>query len=212
MIVLSIANLEDKKGKYIPFTGRWKDLLGEEQEQTGCWIIYGKPGQGKTRFTLMLARELDEMGYRVMYLTLEMGITGRFKKDVAEAGIRSKVHHIRLCDACTVEELDEYLGSQRSPDFIFVDSIQRWSEQFDARAREIIDLRTKYKNKVFIFTSHVEGKEVEGSVAQDIKKDTFVRIMVAGFRAKYIGRGSGGETGTFTIWEDGARREWLEDK
>ena len=55
-------------------------------------------------------------------------------------------------------------------------------------------------------------REVEGSVAQDVKKDTFVRIMVAGFRAKYIGRGSGGETGTFTIWEDGARRQWLEDK
>lgn len=211
MIVLSIANLEDKKGKFIPFTDRWKDFMGDKQEQMGCWMIYGKPGQGKTRFTLMLARELDEMGYRVMYLSLEMGMSTMFQSDVAGAGIRSKVHRIKLSESCTVEELDEYLGSQRSPDFIFIDSIQRWAEIYGAKAREIINLRTKYKNKVFVFISHVEGKEVDGPVAFDVKKDTFVRIMVEGFRAKYMGRGPGGGT-DFTIWEDGARRYWLENK
>ena len=96
-------------------------------------------------------------------------------------------------------------------DVIFIDSIQYFTDQFEAKAEEIVQLRKKYRSKIFIFISHVEGKEVEGKAAYIVKRDSFVRIQVEGFRAMYKGRGRGGPKGYYTIWDEGADKYWLEN-
>ena len=209
MRALSIANIEDKKYDYIPFEGEFAEAFGH-RERGGIWIIYGKSGMGKTRFTLDLAREFDRIGYSVLFATLEMGICSDFHSELQAAGIRSRMQRIKFVDEISVSDLDRYLSKQRSPDVVFIDSIQYFTDQFEAKAEEIIQLRKKYRPKIFVFISHVEGKEVEGKAAYIVKRDSFVRIQVEGFRAIYKGRGRGGEKGYYTIWEEGASRYWLE--
>ena len=70
MKVWSQKNLEDIRHEYIDFDGEWYLAFGRP-EKSGCWIIYGKSGQGKSSFALQLARKFDEMGLRVLYLTLQ---------------------------------------------------------------------------------------------------------------------------------------------
>ena len=83
MKVWSQKNLEDIRHEYIDFDGEWYLAFGRP-EKSGCWIIYGKSGQGKSSFALQLARKFDEMGLRVLYLTLEMGACDDFVIHMAE--------------------------------------------------------------------------------------------------------------------------------
>lgn len=46
MKVWSQKNLEDIRHEYIDFDGEWYLAFGRP-EKSGCWIIYGKSGQGK---------------------------------------------------------------------------------------------------------------------------------------------------------------------
>lgn len=203
MKILSVKNVEDTRHDVIPFDGEWYQAFGTP-ERSGCWIIYGKSGQGKSRFALLLARKFDQMGFRVLFLSLEMGYCKDFQADIREAGIYSGISSIIFSEDCDgITDLDEYLSRQRSPDVIFIDSIQYFERQCGVRAEEIINLRKKYRKKIFIFISHVDGKEVEGRTAYEVKRDSFKRIYVDGFKAEYIGRGKGGPRGFFIIWDKG---------
>ena len=209
MRVWSLKNLEDIRHEYIDFDGEWYQAFGRP-EKSGCWIIYGKSGQGKSSFALQLARKLDEMGMRVLYLTLEMGGSTDFLESVRDVGMRSDINRIIFSDDTTFEDLDEYLGKQRSADVIIIDSVQYFTDQCGVKADEIISLRKKYPRKVFIFISHVDGKEV-GQAAYRVKRDSFKRIYVQGFKATFVGRGKGGPRGFFIIWAKGYQEYHLKN-
>ena len=103
MKVWSQKNLEDIRHEYIDFDGEWYLAFGRP-EKSGCWIIYGKSGQGKSSFALQLARKFDEMGLRVLYLTLEMGACDDFVNSVLDVGISSKTNNIIYSDEATIKE------------------------------------------------------------------------------------------------------------
>ena len=50
----------------------------------------------KVTFALQLARKFDEMGLRVLYLTLEMGACDDFVNSVLSVGIHSKTNNNNL--------------------------------------------------------------------------------------------------------------------
>ena len=83
----SIKNIEDRKYDFVPFSPRFADLFGKT-EATGNWIVYGKSGQGKSSFCLQLAKEFDEIGKKVLFVSLEMGDSYDFQQALANAGIR----------------------------------------------------------------------------------------------------------------------------
>ena len=58
-------------------------------------------------------------------------------------------------------------------------------------------------NKLFIFISHADGKNPEGSLAKFVKYDADVKIRVEGYRAMCLSR-LGGDKEPYTIWEQGA--------
>lgn len=210
MKIWSTKNLEDIRHEYIEFDGEWYQAFGRP-EKSGCWIIYGKSGQGKSSFALQLARKFDEMGMRVLYLTLEMGGCADFIDSVHDVGIQSGINNITFSDNTTIKELDDYLAKQRSPDVVMIDSVQYFEQQCGAKSPEIISLRKKYPRKIFIFLSHVDGREVDGKTAYEVKRDSFKRIYVEGFKATFISRGKGGPRGYYVIWDKGYQRYWIKN-
>lgn len=210
MNTLSLYNLEQKKYRYIDFSEPFAEAFGN-RERGGIWIVYGKSGHGKTSFVFSLAKEFDRLGMRVLFVTLEMGFCSDFQSMLLDADIRSTTSDIQFCDSLTADELADQMKKQRSPDVVIIDSLQYFSDQYGATAEQIIDLRKKFRNKIFIYVSHVEGREVEGKVAYHVKRDSFVRIQVEGFRAIYRGRGKAGPRGYYTVWEEGAANYWLQN-
>lgn len=210
MRALSIGNVEDTKYEVIPFEGAWLDAF-DQPEKKGCWFIYGKSGHGKTRFSMALAKQFDEMGFKVLYIALEEGGALNFKKAMRESGWKRNEHHIGIVYDCTVIELDDHLAKRRSPDIIFIDTIQYWEDIFKVTSKEAIELRRKYSDKIFVYISHVKenGKDVDGSMAYDVKRDSFLRIQVDGFRAIQRGRCPAGPKGYYTVWEEGAAKYYL---
>lgn len=207
---LSFDNILNKRYEYIPFGREFMDAFGKRQK-SGAWIVYGKSGQGKTSFTFQLAREFDRIGYKVLFASLEMGTEADFKDSLLGFMNSSKSGMIFWDEMPTFEEFDEYLSKQRSPDVIIIDSLQSLEGEMDVTANQLIELRKKYKKKIFIYISHVEGREVQGTMAYRIKRDCFSRIEVNGFRAKYISRGAPGPKGFYVIWKEGYERQWLKD-
>jgi len=206
----SIKNIEDRKYDFVPFSPRFADLFGKT-EATGNWIVYGKSGQGKSSFCLQLAKEFDEIGKKVLFVSLEMGDSYDFQQALANAGIRSGCSRISFTDSCHPEELKEELSKQRSADVIIIDSLQYFIDLYRVRAADFIELRSKFKKKVFVYISHMKGNDVDGDTAYDLKKDAFKRIHIEHFKASYVGRGTGGPKGFFVIWDKGYRQFWLEN-
>ena len=114
MKAISIANIEDRRYSYIPFSEDFYQAFGN-REKTGNWIVYGKAGQGKTRFVLQLAKEFDRIIYKVLLASLEMGFCADFQKDLHDSGIRSKVQKIVFTDAMTLPDLEDMLGETEKP-------------------------------------------------------------------------------------------------
>ena len=164
---LSFDNILNKKYEYIPFSKDFMDAFGKRQK-SGAWIVYGKSGQGKTSFTFQLAREFDRIGYKVLFISLEMGVESDFR-----------------------------------------DSLQSLEGEMDVTAKQLVELRKKYRKKIFVYISHVEGKEVQGTVAYRVKRDCFSRIEVNGFCARYMSRGVPGPKGFYVVWKEGYERCWL---
>ena len=141
-----------------------------------------------------------------------MGVRDDFQKELALAGIRSGVSRIQFSEECEgVEDIEGEITKQRSADVVIVDSVQYLGDQCGVKAKEIIALRKKYPKKMFVFLSHVDGKEVEGQMAYDVKKDSFRRIYIDRFKASHVSRGAGGPRGYFIIWDKGYQKHWLEN-
>ena len=206
----SVKDVEAMRWKCMELSPKFADLLGEKEEQ-GMWIIYGKSGQGKTRFALELAKEFGRMGKKTMLMSLEMGMSLALQGEMDAAGLRGGIHKITVYERLSPEELEAVLARQRSPKVVIIDSVQYWQAEYGVTWEQVLALRRRFYSKIFVFLSHVEGKEVEGRLAYMVKRDCSVRLLVEGFKALFIGRGKGGRTGEYVIWEEGAARYWLKD-
>ena len=191
---LSFDNILNKKYEYIPFSKDFMDAFGKRQK-SGAWIVYGKSGQGKTSFTFQLAREFDRIGYKVLFISLEMGVESDFRDSLLGFMNSSRSGMLFWDEVPTFDEFDEFLGKQRSPDVVIIDSLQSLEGEMDVTAKQLVELRKKYRKKIFVYISHVEGKEVQGTVAYRVKRDCFSRIEVNGFCARYMSRGVPGPKG-----------------
>ncbi len=197
---VSISQLLTTEFNVIDFEGQWEDLIGKP-ELAGTWIIFGKSGNGKTRFTLQLCKYLTQFG-RVAYDSLEEGVSLSMRMAMVEVGMESVKKNIVLLDQEPISDLIIRLKKRKSPNIIVIDSVQYTGMSYD----DYKQLRKLFPNKLFILISHAEGKEPAGRVAKSIRYDSFVKIWIEGFKAFALSRYGGGQP--FTIWEKGAKEYW----
>ena len=189
---LTVNEIRNYQPVELEFEGIWKDAIGKP-ELTGSWIIWGNSGNGKTRFALQLAKYLTNFR-RVAYDSLEEGLSKTMKTAIIDTGIGK---NFLFLDKEPIAKLRERLAKRKSPDVIFIDSLQYSGMTYNDYKR----LRDDFRNKLFILVSHAEGSEPKGNVAKSIRYDANVKIPVVGYATEPISRYGGGER--FIIWQYG---------
>jgi len=199
---ISVTELINTKFKVMEFKGAWKRALGQP-ELSGTWIVYGNPKNGKTRFVLQLCKYLTQFT-RVGYDSLEEGVSVSFTQAIKEVNMLDVKCGFVIYDKEPVAMLRERLKKQKAPGVVVIDSLQYTGLTYSDYKK----LKDEFRNKLFIFISHAEGREPAGRVAKSVKYDANIIIRVEGFRAFATGRYGGGDP--YTIWEEGALKYWQE--
>lgn len=183
------------------FDGCFYDLIGRPQT-SGTWLVWGHSGNGKTRFTLQLAKYLTRFA-KVAYNTMEEGARLTFAKAVRESNMLECGSRFLVLHREPIKTLKTRLSRKHAATVVFIDSLQYSGITKSA----YIALKEKYPNVLFVFISHAEGKDPKGSVADFIRYDADVKIRIEGFRAFSISRYTG-DTKPYTIYEAGADKYW----
>ena len=196
---VTVNEITKMKFKTMEFEGEFERMIGTP-ERSGSWIIWGKSGNGKTRFTLQLCKYLAQFCV-VAYNSLEEGIKLSFKKAIEDTNMKA-VNNKFIILSESMEELSHRLTKQRAPKIVVVDSFQ-YSLLNQAK---YIELLQAHPSVLLIFISHAEGRNPKGNAAEFVRYNSDVKIHVEGYKAHCISRYGGGET--YTIWEHGAEQYW----
>lgn len=197
---VSVEEITKRNFIEMAFEGEFKESFGIP-ERSGVWLIWGNPGNGKTRFSMQLAKYITNFG-RVAYNTLEEGARKSMQLAVVETNMCEVSKNFIILNREPIDELKERLRKRKSPDIIIIDSYQYTG----LTKREYIELKEEFETKLFIFISHAEGKNPEGRSAKFVRYDADVKIRVEGYKAFPVSRYGGGEA--YTIWHEGANQYW----
>ena len=198
---VSVHELVNTEHHTLAFDGAWANLIGLP-ELTGSWLIWGNSGSGKTRFALQLAKYFTRF-CRVAYNSLEEGASASLKRAVVDVNMMEVRNRFMVLDKEPLAELTDRLNKHKSPQVIFIDSVQYSGLNYAGYIRLI----EQFRNKLFIFISHADGKNPAGRVARSIRYDAMVKLYVEGYRVPApASRYGGGEP--FTIWAEGAIKCW----
>lgn len=200
---LTVKEVLNKRRPTFPFEGKWADAFGQP-ERTGVWFIWGRSGNGKTSFVMQLIAELCKYD-RVAFDSMEEGDSLSMRQKLVRHGLSNVGSRLHLLNAEPVAELKERLARRKSYNIIVIDSFQYTQMSY----RDYILFKERNKDKLIIFISHAKGNAPRGSAAEGVMYDATLKIWVEGFKAFSKGRFIG-QTGEFTIWDEGAARYWGE--
>jgi len=203
---LSVDEILKYKPEVLDFTGRWYDSFGKP-ELSGCWLIYGGSGNGKTRFVLQLCKYLTRFG-KVTYDSLEEGLSKSFQTGIIAVNMIETGGKFTLLDKEPIPELIERLKKRKSADIVAIDSVQYSGLNKDS-AKKLVDM---FPKKLFLFISHSEGRVPAGRTANAIKFHANVKLFIEGYMIQHpVSRYAEGICKPFTIWEEGANKYWSEN-
>ena len=200
---LTVKEVLNKKRQTFPFDGKWADAFGQP-ERTGVWFIWGRSGNGKTSFVMQLIAELCKYD-RVAFDSMEEGDSLSMRQKLVRHGLSKVGSRFHLLNAEPMTELKERLARRKSYNIIVIDSFQYTQMSY----RDYIQFKEQNKDKLIVFISHAKGSLPRGSAAEGVMYDATLKIWVEGFKAFSKGRFIG-QTGEFTIWDEGAERYWGE--
>lgn len=184
MRAYSIQNLSTMKFDNIPFRENWSNVFGSPQND-GIWMLSGKDKYDNSRFAASLAKELDELGYRVLYLSLR-GMRKDFCEMVYQQGWRMHLHRIISSSTLTARELSEYLSKHKSPDIVIIDSIYYWTDFEQMTAMELLDLYKNNPKKLFIYVSEVMNGQIIGEIPSGMYRYSALSVDIDDVYTKLI--------------------------
>ncbi|MFK5951248.1 MAG: hypothetical protein QM500_21030, partial [Methylococcales bacterium] len=183
----SVDNVLNAKFNRLEFEGKWLAAVGKP-ELTGTWFIQGDIKNGKTSLSMMLSKYLTQFG-RVAYNSVEEGLSATIQEAYIRYDLQEVAGRFLLLDKETPEEIIFRLQKHKSPQIVVIDTIQYW----DLRFSDYKKIKALFPKKLFIYVSHMEGKQPAGSTARKIWRDANVAWIVEGFKGFPTGRYGGGE-------------------
>jgi len=201
---LTVKNLYDKR------TGATVELQNPillsaigNAEKRGIWLIYGYEKNGKTWFTLQLARDLAATG-KVAYISAEEGTDESFRLACKRAGITPDTR-ITFDEYISVEEIIEKFSKPRQPDVIFIDNLVVYQDELSGLG--IRRLSEALPNKLIICVAHEERKDPYPAAARMAKKLAKVYVQVKGLKAFVVSRYAP-QSGEIIISDDLSEMYW----
>jgi archaellum biogenesis ATPase FlaH len=202
---LTTRNLFDKRpDRVVSFQNELLQKAIGEAEAKGCWLIYGPEKNGKTWFSLQLAKELSR-NENVSYISAEDGTDKSFIDACERAGI-SKNDRIMWDEYLTLEEIIEKFRKPRTANIIFIDNLTIYADEF--KNMSFMDFKSSLPGKLIICIAHEERKEPYPAVARMAKKLSKVYVQVRGLKAFVTSRFSTG--GELIINEEMSQLYWGE--
>lgn len=152
---------------------------------------------------MQLAKYLTNFG-NVLYNTHEEQISMSLQNAMYDYDMEEVEDSFLVVPGESVDDLINRLSRRKSPNIIFIDSVQHaeWTK------RQYKLLKTRFPNKLFIYISHARGKNPKGEVAQFIRYDADLKIRVEGFRAFVQGRLNKDEGQFFDIYPKKSAIYW----
>lgn len=179
------------------FDGKWLEAVGKP-ELKGTWCIGGLPKNGKTSFTMQLAKYLTKW-HLVAYDSIEEGISASFAETLRRCRMNEvKASRFIVLNNEDIKDIECRLSKRKSPKIVIIDSIQFLGLNTETYLR----WKKRFPEKLFIYITHLQGQYPEGKTALKIWRDSDVVIKVEGFRAYPTSRYGGGKP--ITISEEKA--------
>jgi len=184
----TIGNLYAKKFRVMELDGIWRDVFGDI-EQSGCWLIFGREKNGKSRLSALMAKDLCKK-YRVLFISAEEGESKNFSDICKWAGLTPSDRKFKILDYIKLEELKQRLGAQKAPNIVFIDNVTFYHEELkNGGVRELLK---EFKRTVFVFIAHEQSGEPYTSTAKMVSKLATAIMHVRGLRCHISGRVPGG--------------------
>lgn len=200
--VITVNDLINKKRQTLPFEGAWKDAMGCP-ESNAVIFIWGKSGQGKTRFIVQFIKYLCNHIEKILLDSLEEGDSESLGQAFRQENMHEVHGKVFILDNEPLDQLCTRLKKKKQAQCVIIDSWQ-YSRKDYAFYQQ---MKEQFKKKMFIINSHAAGNNPKGSSAEDIRYDAMIKIHVSGFVAKVISRFPSPQT-PYVIWEQGAKRHW----
>lgn len=167
---LSIDKLVKKKFNTVDMK-EFQGLFGQP-DLKNIWLLFGSGGSGKSTLSIRLMKLFASMKIKCAYNSIEM----KSSKSMSDILIRENVllykSHCVIWEGYTVEEMDYVLSQKRSPQIVFIDSIQALRMKQYAHNRltpfQFSDFTAKYPKKLFVVISQEKNGEPLGALAKDI--------------------------------------------
>ncbi|WP_348814103.1 hypothetical protein [Flavobacterium maritimum] len=201
----SVSNVLSKKFNPLEFYGEWEATLGKPDKAFSA-IIWGATTNGKTEAAMKLAKYLTNFG-KVAYDSLEQGLSATIQEALIRNHMDTCGNSFILLDREPFDELLIRMSKPKSPDFLFIDSVQ-YTRITKAQYYQLKELMLK-KGKGIIWISQAKGKLPKGALADDIMFDVDLKLWVEGFKLFPDGRLNGGGK-PFVVWAQRAAKYWKE--
>jgi predicted ATP-dependent serine protease len=164
---ISLESLKSKKFKTLPFSDKWKDLIGTP-EANFCMMVYGKPGQGKSYFTLELSEYLASKFGTILFNSSEEGSSLSLQNKIANFNMEN----IYLGDAKDINSLQLFL-TQSPYKFVVIDSINH----INITPEDLRKLRGLHPTKAFIcILQSTKSGDFKGSNEYEHDADISIKI------------------------------------
>lgn len=189
-----------KTYKTLPWSERWSRPFGFPATNE-IWFVGGASASGKSSFVMQLAKELANYGM-VLYCSYEEGVSQSFKDRLERFRMNEAQGRFRVVTDDSYEELVERLAKPKSPHFVIVDSFQVSGLSYE----QVIQLKTRFRSKSFIFISQEHKGQPMGKAAARLRYIAGLKVRVVGYKAFCQGRFTEDPGSYYVVWEEGILR------
>jgi hypothetical protein len=168
--IMNSWDLQNYQYDMYPFTGEWEALMGRPSIPFAC-MVYGKPKNGKSIFSIQFAKYLSENFGTVLYVAAEEGFSYTLQKKLTEFGMHNQ--NLHFGNYREIEPLRQALNGQKF-DFVFLDSVN----YMNLTPEQIEELKAENPETSFITINQAtKNGGARGSLVMEHNCDVIIEVI-----------------------------------
>lgn len=168
--IMNSWDLQNYQYDMYPFTGEWEALMGKPSIPFAC-MVYGKPKNGKSIFSIQFAKYLSENFGTVLYVAAEEGFSYTLQKKLTEFGMHNQ--NLHFGNYREIEPLRQALNGQKF-DFVFLDSVN----YMNLTPEQIEELKAENPETSFITINQAtKNGSARGSLVMEHNCDVIIEVI-----------------------------------